>query len=179
MEEKVSTCHHLLHNKPSTSQIRTPTTHCTAQKKGYASCYKLRAQFSLKTCLKRPSENMQLVNWVEIQKHWNLRGKRALCRRLTSPKIPFSLWRWTVISGFIKLLASMGIPIPRLADWLFVKDGNHYRLVIMQWKSGVKMKRNTQYYVERCFNRHCHTMHSLLFNHFGHVGGLIIIVMGE
>lgn len=30
------------------------------------------------------------------------------------------------MSGFIKLLASMGIPIPRLADWLFVKDGNYY-----------------------------------------------------
>lgn len=26
------------------------------------------------------------------------------------------------MSGFIKLLASMGIPIPRLADWLFVKE---------------------------------------------------------
>lgn len=30
------------------------------------------------------------------------------------------------MSGFIKLLASMGIPIPRLADWLFVKDANYY-----------------------------------------------------
>lgn len=30
------------------------------------------------------------------------------------------------MSGFIKLLASMGIPIPRLADWHLVKDGNSY-----------------------------------------------------
>lgn len=30
------------------------------------------------------------------------------------------------MSGFMKLLASMGIPIPRLANWIFVKDGNNY-----------------------------------------------------
>lgn len=65
-------------------------------------------------------------------KHWNLRRKKALCRDLTSPKIPFSLWRWTVMSGFIKLLASIGIPIPRLANWIFVKDGNNYICNVME-----------------------------------------------
>ena len=31
------------------------------------------------------------------------------------PRIPFSDWRWTVMVGGMKLEASMGIPMPRLA----------------------------------------------------------------
>lgn len=45
------------------------------------------------------------------------------------------------MSGFIKLLASMGIPIPRLADWIFVKDGNFY-ICNHGMEFSIKMKRN-------------------------------------
>jgi len=40
---------------------------------------------------------------------------KSVKEELTSPRMPFSLCRWTVISGLMKLLASMGIPMPRLA----------------------------------------------------------------
>lgn len=35
---------------------------------------------------------------------------------LTNPSIPFSLCKQTLTSGGMKLLASMGIPIPRFAE---------------------------------------------------------------
>lgn len=113
-KRKRRTCHYMLRNKAITSQISTPSSQCDAQMNGCSSPYELRAQPHLK--------------------RRQLKGKMDVCGWLTSPKIPFSLWRWTVISGLMKLLASMGMPIPRFADSGFVKDSNHNLTVSMQWK---------------------------------------------
>lgn len=106
--------HSVLHNKAITSQISTPSSRCNAQMNGCSSSYRLRAQLHLK------------------QRH--LRVKTDICGWLTRPKIPFSLWRWTVISGLMKLLASMGMPIPRFAGGGFVKGSNHNLTASMRWK---------------------------------------------
>lgn len=72
-------------------------------------------------------------------KQWKLRGKKAPDKHLTSPRIPFSLWRWTVMSGLMKLLASMGMPMPRLADELNVKEGIEHQNLVVRMRNNISI----------------------------------------
>lgn len=54
------------------------------------------------------------------------------------------------MSGLMKLLANIGMPIPRLADFIFVKDSNDPICNItgeVAYKQRM-MERNRQYYTE-------------------------------